>query len=199
MIIGVDFDNTIVCYDKVFHSIAVKNGVIPKNVPPVKDEVRNYLRKHGKEEAWIELQGIAYGPSTLDAIPFDGVIDFFMNCKKKKIKAYIISHKTLHPFRGSKYNLHEYAQKWLEENGFYNPKKIGLSKNHVFFELNKEDKIKRIVKQRCTHFIDDLPEFFAEEKFPSNVVRILFDPNGKCKDISFECIASWHEMVKKIK
>jgi len=202
-IIGVDFDNTIVCYDKVFHSIAVKKGCIPINVPQAKEEVRNYLREHGKEEMWVELQGMAYGPEILNAKPFDGVMDFFMDCKKHKIIVYIISHKTLYPFLGLKHSLHEYAQLWLERQGFYNSKKIGLTKDEVFFELTKEEKLKRIIKQGCTHFVDDLPEFLSEKGFPKQTSPILFDPNGKCKSPNkntnnFECVSSWNEMSKKI-
>lgn len=200
MIIGVDFDNTIVCYDEVFHGIAVKNGLIPKSVPAVKDEIRNYLRKHNNEEAWIELQGIVYGPCILNAKPFKGVLDFLKHCKQHKIKVYIISHKTLHPFLGLRHNLHDYAHKWLEKQGFHDSKKIGLPRKNVFFELTKEEKLNRVIKQRCTHYIDDLPEFLAEERFPPEIIRILFDPNGKYKKKNnFECIKSWYDMIKKIK
>lgn len=200
MIIGVDFDNTIVCYDSLFHKIALEKGLIPKHVPLIKDRVRDYLRKCGKEDAWTQLQGFVYGPGILDAPPFEGVLDFFMHCKQNKITVYIISHKTIYPFLGSKYNLHEFAHKWLEKQGFYDPERIGLPRNNVFFELTKEEKISRIVKQGCTHYIDDLPEFLTEQNFPPEVNRILFDPNEKCQNISnFECIASWHEFIKKIK
>jgi hypothetical protein len=166
------------------------------------------LREHGKEQIWIELQGMAYGPEILNAEPFDGVMDFFMDCKKHKIPFYIISHKTLYPFLGLKrlkHSLHEYAQLWLEKQGFYGTKKIGLAKEQVFFELTKEEKLKRIIKQECTHFVDDLPEFLSEKGFPKQTIPILFDPNGKCKNTvwknrnTFECISSWHEISKKIK
>lgn len=200
MIIGVDFDNTVVCYDNLFHKIGLKKGIVPAKVPPIKNEIRNYLRKHGKEDAWTELQGYVYGPGILDAKPFDGVVDFFVHCKKHKNKVYIISHKTLYPFLGSKYNLHKYAHKWLEQQGFYDSAKIGLAKKNVFFELTKEEKLKRIVKQKCTHYIDDLPEFLSEHKFPKGVNRILFDPNKKYHNkVDFECVVSWRELIKKIK
>ena len=200
MIIGIDFDNTIVCYDKIFYEIALDKGIIPANLPKVKEEVRNYLRKCGKENLWTELQGYVYGPSTLKAKPFAGVLDFFVHCKKQRSKVYIISHKTIHPFLGSKYNLHKYAHKWLEQNAFYNTKKTGLSKNDVFFELTKEEKLNRIIIQKCTHYIDDLPEFLGEESFPKGIKRILFDPNRKYKNKKeFDSISSWKEMAEKIK
>lgn len=200
MIIGTDFDNTIVCYDKLFYDIALKKKLIPKNLAPVKEEIRNYLRKAGKESSWTELQGYVYGPGTLGAKQFEGALEFFIKCKKAGNKAFVISHKTLHPYLGSKFKLHMYAHKWLQQNGFYDAKKTGLSKKNVFFELTKEEKIKRIVRQKCTHYIDDLPEFLSEKSFPSNVKRVLFDPNKKHNGkADFECIASWQEMIEKIK
>ena len=39
MIIGVDFDNTIVCYDKVFHVAAYEKGLIPADLPVSKGRV----------------------------------------------------------------------------------------------------------------------------------------------------------------
>lgn len=199
MIIGVDFDNTIVCYDKLFYEVALKKNLIPKNVPSIKEDIRNYLRRKNKERLWTELQGHVYGPYIFNAKPFRGVKNFFAYCKKNKILVYILSHKTLFPFLGLKHNLHEYAHQWLERQGFYDSK-IGLSKKNVFFELTKEGKLSRIKKQKCTHFIDDLPEFLLEEKFPSEVKKILFDPNGKYKHNSnFESVSSWTEMVRRIK
>jgi 5'(3')-deoxyribonucleotidase len=96
---------------------------------------------------------------------------------------------------GEKYDLHQAAQQWLEQQGFFDSAQIGLSSEHVFFELTKQEKLERIVKVGCTHFIDDLPEFLAEPGFPAGVERILFDPNknhstGHC----FHRITSWMEI-----
>lgn len=200
MIIGIDFDNTIVCYDTLFYKIALKKGIISKDTPPIKDEIRNYLRKSDKENIWTELQGYVYGPGIVNAKPFKGIFDFFRYCKQRNILVYIISHKTRYPFLGSKYELHKYAHQWLSKQGFYDSRKAGLSRNNVFFELTKEAKLHRIAQQNCTHYIDDLPEFLSEQNFPSGVIRILFDPNSKYKSINeFENATSWHEIIKKIK
>ena len=199
MIIGVDFDNTIVCYDKLFYKLAIKDGLIPKNLPPIKEKVRDHLRRKNKERLWTELQGLAYGRYIFNAKPFKGVKDFFIRCKKHKIRVYIISHKTIYPIIGLKYNLHEYADKWMEKQGFYDLK-TGVPRRNVFFELTKKEKLNRIKKQGCTHFVDDLPEFLLEKGFPSKVKRILFDPNGKFEHNSnFESVKSWAEMIRKIK
>jgi hypothetical protein len=199
MIIGIDFDNTIVCYDNSFMKIIEEDVDIPDDLAPVKDEVRNFLRKQGKENKWIEMQGFVYGPGILDAEPFPGVKNFLLHCKKNGIKACIISHKTLNPFMGKKYNLHEYAKKWLEKNGFYDKDGTGLAKNDVFFELTKEEKLNRIMEQKCTHYIDDLPEFLSEKKFPGKVKKILFDPNGRYRENKFEAVNSWKGMITRLK
>jgi len=199
MIIGVDFDNTIVCYDKLFHKLAFEKGLIPESLPKIKDEVRNYLREQGKEDAWTEMQGNVYGSEILGAQPFDGVLDFFRYCKEHNISVFIISHKTLHPVIGPKSNLHEAAQRWLEENSFFDPEGVDLSKENVFFELTKDDKLERIGKQNCTLYIDDLPEFLSEENFPVNVRKLLFDPNNKYNDEELESVTSWKELIDIIK
>ena len=41
--IGIDFDNTIVCYHKLFHRLAVERSLIPVSVAVSKCAVRDYL------------------------------------------------------------------------------------------------------------------------------------------------------------
>ena len=175
--VGIDFDNTIVCYDSLFHKVCLEKGLISKETSQSKSGVRNYLRSIGKEKAWTEIQGYVYGARMNEAEPFPGVIDFFKTCLSAGLEVCIISHKTRYPYVGRQYDLHQAAKGWLERNGFFNPDLIGLSHSQVFFELTKEEKLKRIGLQGCTLFIDDLPEFLADPNFPKNVQRILFDPN----------------------
>ena len=61
MRIGIDFDNTIVSYDALFHKVAREQGVVPPNTPANKLAVRDYLRQIGKEDLWTEMQGYVYG------------------------------------------------------------------------------------------------------------------------------------------
>jgi hypothetical protein len=200
MLVGVDFDNTIVCYDRVFHKIALEQGLIPADVPVSKGSVRDYLRQVGREEHWIELQGYVYGARMRDALSFPGVLEFFIYCKQRGITVYIISHKTRYPFRGPVYDLHRAAQEWLDIYGFYDPSRIGLSPQQVYFELTKEEKLERIAKVGCTHFVDDLPEFLAESSFPDGVERILFDPNDNCTEYHrFHRANSWRDIQEIIK
>jgi len=179
MLVGIDFDNTVVCYDFIFHQVAVEKRLIPSHVPVAKGSVRDHMRRRGFENAWIGLQGEVYGPRMKEATPFPGVIDFFAWGVKERIPLRIISHRTRHPFQGEPYDLHEAAYDWLEGHGFFDPVKIGLPRDAVNFMLAKQDKLRRIKEAGCTHFIDDLPEFLSEPEFPASAARILFDPNDQ--------------------
>lgn len=198
MRIGVDFDNTIVSYDGVFHKIAAENGLIPANIESSKDSVRNYMRNVGREDEWTKLQGHVYGARMDAAQPYPGVKEFFRRAVVAGIPIAIVSHKTRHPFLGEKHDLHLSALGWLEAQGFFDRADIGLDKSNVFFELTKEAKVARIGALERTVFIDDLPEFLDETAFPQGVERLLFDPKGENAHIThFTRINSWSEMMAR--
>jgi FMN phosphatase YigB (HAD superfamily) len=195
MRIGIDFDNTIVCYDALFHRVCRERELIPASVPINKSEVRNYLRRTGREDNWTEIQGYVYGLRMAEAQPYPGVREFFRRSRQADWLIYIISHKTKLPFRGEPHDLHQAAINWLCQQGFFDDGQIGLSRDRVFFELTKQAKLDRIVQTGCTHFIDDLPEFLAEPAFPAGVQRILFDPNdlySQARD--FPRVQTWAEI-----
>lgn len=176
-VIGVDFDNTIVCYDALFHKVCRERGLIPEDVPVNKSDVRNFLRRAGREDDWTEMQGYVYGARMSEAVPYPGVIEFFRSVRSRGNQLCIISHKTKTPFRGAAYDLHRAAFDWLEAKNFLSPTGAGLTLEDVHFEITKEAKIERIRSRGCQDFIDDLPEFLLEPGFPVATRRILFDPN----------------------
>ena len=199
MHIGVDFDNTIVCYDGLFHRVCRERGLIPADVPVSKSEVRNYLRRINREDDWTEMQGYVYGARMSEADPFPGVLDFFQTCRAKGINVTIISHKTRYPYLGEKYDLHQAALGWLELQGFFDPKRIGLPREKAFFELTKQAKLERIGACGCTQFIDDLPEFLMEPAFPAAAQRVLFDPNEHYPDApDYVRMKDWSAVTKAL-
>lgn len=192
--LGIDFDNTIVCYDRLFHRVATEAGLIPPDLPANKSDVRNHLRATGREPVWTEMQGTVYGARMAEADPYPGVHAFFRRCRTAGIPVFIISHKTRRPFLGEPHDLHAAAADWLERQGFHDPDGIGLPRDHVSFELTKADKLARAAACGCTHFIDDLPEILADPAFPAGVQGCLFDPNDLYRaETRFVRLLSWSE------
>ena len=199
MRIGVDFDNTIVCYDGVFHAAAVERGLIPTDLPVNKDSVRDYLRRWGREDDWTQLQGYVYGPRMREAEPFPGALEFLERCARVQVPVWIISHKTRYPCRGPEYDLHAAARDWLATHGLHDAATVALPPDHVCLELTKPDKLARIAAVGCTHFVDDLPEFLAEPAFPPGVRRLLFDPRGRHEGgTPFPRASTWEEIWELI-
>lgn len=186
--IGIDFDNTIVCYDEVFSKISHERKLLPAG-PVTKGRLRDYLRQQDREDEWTALQGEVYGPAIVHAKAFPGALEFVARCRELGVSVAIISHKTLHPFLGPKHDLHAAARGWLKANG--------LAGVETFLELTKQDKLKRIAAFGCTHFIDDLPEFLGEASFPPGVERILFAP-GAPADPAFKTAGSWEDIGRWI-
>ncbi len=192
MRIGLDFDNTIACYDRLFHRLAAERGLLLAPVAQNKTAVRDYLRATGREPDWTEMQGVGYGPRIADAEPFPGVKDFLAKCLAAGVEVRIVSHKTKHPFLGPKYDLHEAAHAFLTAHGFYDTAVTGLSAASVNLALTKQAKIDRIAELGCDVFVDDLPEFLAEPSFPTKPRKILFDPGDICADdASYTRVRSW--------
>jgi hypothetical protein len=192
MLIGVDFDNTLVCYDRLFHRLALERGLIPPQLPAVKDVVRDFLRQAGREEAWTELQGHAYGARIGDAVLFPGAREFLLEARRRRVPLCVISHKTRLPVRGPQVDLHQAARTWCVRQRFFDPDGIGLTPRRLFFEETQGAKVRRIARERCTHFVDDLVEFLQHPEFPTGVERILFDPWARHGGaVPFACWPSW--------
>lgn len=193
-IIGIDFDNTIVCYDALFHTLAREQGLIDAGLPVSKGAVRDALRAQGREETWIAMQGEVYGGRILEADMFAGVKDFFISCRAQGYALYIVSHKTRHPFRGPQYDLHQAALDWLRHKAFIDAAEALLPAEHVHLELSKADKHARIAALGCAYFIDDLPEFLLDAGFPASSERLLFDPAGSYTGHDLTRYSSWQAL-----
>lgn len=194
MLVGLDFDNTIVCYDRLFHQLAVERSLIPFTLPATKQAVRDHLRQRGLEDVWTELQGIAYGPRMVDAELFPGFREFLRCCKRSGREVVIVSHKTRWPFRGEAHDLHAAAHAFLRTSGLYDTARMGLSPNRVFLELTLADKLRRVGTLGCSLFIDDLPEVLAEPTFPDEVEKVLIDfADVHPPSTAYKRLTSWDE------
>src|SRR6476469_5200990 len=94
-IIGIDLDNTLVCYDELFHSVACQEGLIEAAAPRSKEHIRDSIRLLPQgENKWTRLQAIVYGVQMSGAIAFAGCEDFLRHCSERGTRAVIVSHKT---------------------------------------------------------------------------------------------------------
>ena len=200
MIIGLDFDNTIVSYDSLFHKVSVEQNLINESFEINKIKIRDYLRSVNKEDIWTEMQGYVYGKRMEEAEPFPYIKDFFLKVIDLGHKIFIISHKTKYPFLGEKYDLHEAAKNWIKKNLV----KDGISEftiQNCYFEPTKDDKVKKIKEMNCDFYVDDLPEILENKYFPDNCNKILFDPENNYEENSYKNITikkSWDQIINEI-
>lgn len=174
MIIGIDFDNTIVCYDSVFLKIANDRGIdIPRGSDP-KRALRNALQSLPEGEwQWSLVQGEVYGPGIMDAIPYDGLRRALEMLNESGHTLCVVSHKTAFPNAGEAHPLQTWALRWIERHlsDILEPGNIHLCHSKI-------EKIATISRLRCDCFIDDLEEILSDEQFPQNTRPILFKPGA---------------------
>ena len=196
-LLGLDFDNTLVKYDRLFYALAIERELIDKNMPENKIAIRDFLRREGKEEQFTLLQAEVYGKRILEAEAAVGMLENLKKISDNGISMVLISHKTKTPYKGPKYDLHQAAWNWLEKNNFFDPSGLNWSKEQVFFEETKYNKIERIIEQKCTHYIDDLEEIL--EMIPNKVKKIKYGTVSKeGKNGNIIEMMDWREVTQLI-
>ena len=198
MRIGLDFDNTLACYDHIFRNKAKEKGIVSKFWSGNKIDIRKKLRSQNKGEIkWQKLQGEVYGPSMSQATLFPEVANFLMFCKKKGHKVFIVSHKTeFANYDSTKTPLQKVALDWMKSKGFFKKNLFNLSRKNIFFAESRKDKIKKIISLKLDIFIDDLEEVFNEKKFPS-IKKILFTKYS-IKNSKFSYHNNWTDITKDV-
>jgi hypothetical protein len=174
--VGLDFDNTIICYDEVFLSAARARRLVPAGFAADKQAIREAVRrKRDGELAWQRLQSYAYAQGIGRALLHEGVDHFLRRCRSEGVRVSIVSHKTeFGHFNSEGPNLREAASSWMHAAGFFSQDGLGLRHEDVFWESTRAEKLERIASLRCTHFVDDLVEVLTDPAFPEGVVRLLF-------------------------
>jgi hypothetical protein len=193
MIIGVDLDNTVICYDSLFHRLGREMGGLPPAVAAEKTAIRDWFRAQDREAIWTEMQALAYGDRLPEATAFPDAVVTLLEWVAAGHEVAIISHKTRTPYRGAPCDLHGAARRWLLENG--------LAAIPAFLEETREGKMRRIGVMGCALFVDDLPEFLGDPSFPSGVERLLFDPNRNWTPPSgsaLHAVSSWQAIARHV-
>jgi len=178
IIVGIDFDNTIVGYDELLWSVARERGLISDSTGATKREIRDRIRllPDGEIE-WQKCQAVLYGSRIAEARLIEGVGAFLKICRGREIPVHIVSHKTeFSRFDSSGTNLRTAALEWMAAKRFFAPDGLRFTERDVHFAATRDGKIERIRELGCTHFIDDLEETFLEPGFPEATVRLLYEP-----------------------
>lgn len=202
MRLGVDFDNTIAGYDEVFVAVARDDGLIDSPRSGLsKREVRDLVKARPDGETdWIRLQSRVYGRLMHTASVITGFEAFLRRCGQFRVPVYIVSHKTeygrLDP---DQINLRHAAVQWMKTKDFFNPAGLGLLRQNVYFEETRGEKIERIAKLGCTHFVDDLEEVLSEPGFPERTERFLLAGNvNELPRGPFRAFRTWREIEEAI-
>ena len=192
--IGIDFDNTIVFYDNLFHKIALEKKLLSVDFPKSKILIRNFLRKNNKDELFTMIQAEVYGKRILEASPAPNVNLVIKQVINLVWDVFIISHKSLYPYKGPKYDLHKSAMLWLDKNKFFEDDNVGISRDKVYFNVTKEEKINKIDTLGCDYFIDDLPEILS--LINKNTIKILYNPENNYKYDEYIILNKWKNLIK---
>jgi hypothetical protein len=195
MLIGIDFDNTLVDYSKSIEFLALRHLSLPESLPLTKLSIRDYLRSQDREDEWTLFQGTLYGPGIINAQPFAGCIDALKLLTRKGHDIVIVSHKTKYPYMGQPYDLHHSAKEWLNTHltslDLFKTKDIN---SHAFFLESKNEKIQAIADLKCDYFIDDLPEILMDINFPKSTQPILFSPSANTNQ-HLPIISNWCDII----
>ncbi len=194
MRIGLDFDNTIAGYDRVFRAAAAGFPGAARAV--TKKQVRDLVRLSIEGDvAWQRLQAEVYGKRMPEAELVDGVGDFLRHCRERGWEVVVVSHKTeTAPLDPERINLRHAAMAWMDAQGFFAADGFALKRKDVHFCATRAEKIARIGQLAPAAFVDDLEEVFAEPDFPVGVERYLYHPAKPLPSGAFLPFADWSSL-----
>jgi hypothetical protein len=196
--IGIDFDNTLIDYDRVFVAAARARELLGSGFVGNKQAVRDAVRLLPEGElAWQRLQGYVYGKGIGEAAMCEGVDAFLRRCGAAGHAVFIVSHKTEFGHHDpDRVNLREAALGWMEARGFFAPDIYAIPRENVFFETSRAQKLRRIAALDCGCFIDDLEEVLTDPDFPPGVKRVLFGTRDAAPHLAV--CPSWRQIAEAV-
>jgi hypothetical protein len=194
LLIGLDFDNTLVDYTGPFRREAAAVGLAAAGLD--KTGIRDALRARGPEGEilWQRLQARVYGPGLAQAPMMAGAGAFLARCAAEGVAVAVVSHKSRFAAQDpGGTDLRQAARAWLLHNC------PGIATDRVYFEGDRGSKLKRIAALGCSHFVDDLLEVLTDPAFPAGVVRLwLADPPGRNCPTGIAASGPWPELAQAI-
>jgi hypothetical protein len=195
--IGIDFDNTIANYDRLFSAVAKKLKINLDKYPLKKELIKKEIFKNKNGlRIWQKLQGKVYGEFISGAKIFEGVRKFIVHCNIKKYELFIVSHKTrFGHYDKKKFSLRDEALQWMQSQNIIGKNLDNIKKENIFFFSTRKKKIQFIKKLKLNFFIDDLSEVLLDKNFPKNTKKILLSENFHKNLI---CAQNWFHIDKII-
>tara|TARA_X000000950_G_scaffold289425_1_gene413265 strand:+ start:7708 stop:9231 length:1524 start_codon:yes stop_codon:yes gene_type:complete len=187
--LGIDLDNTIICYDDLLYKLAKKKFSkikINKN-KNTKKKIKTEIINNYNNREWTKLQGLIYGKELVKASLFK---DFYktVNYLKDHYEIFVVSHKTKYPAIGKKIDLRKASKKFLCKNKISYCKDELIKNKNIFFANSKKEKINIIRKKKLDIFIDDLNEILR--CLPKDVKKIHFSK----KKINYLNFHKWQQI-----
>ena len=139
MIVGIDFDNTIIDYDNLFIKAAINHGWLDDRLLTKKEVKQGLVDKYGEDSKWQILQAEVYGKCITDADLFTDCREFIKFLVSSGSTVYIVSHKTEFSNFDGKTRLIKPAIKWLVEKKLIGSQGL-LPVQQVSFHPTREEK-----------------------------------------------------------
>lgn len=173
-VIGIDFDNTLVCYNQPIRLKLQELGLDEKSDHSPKNELKQHLIEGGGNLAWTLFQGELYGREIEKAQPAEGATQAINTLLHSGYDVRIISHRSLFSALGPAYPLHQAAIRFLETRILPEIEPALRDRLSYRFCPSLEKKISEIRDANCHAFIDDLSSVLTHPNFPKNTHRIHY-------------------------
>ncbi|MBB6252262.1 hypothetical protein [Nitrospirillum iridis] len=198
--IGLDFDNTIICYDSVLANLGIEYGFLPSGFTEAKIAVRNAVRAlEDGERKWQRLQAAAYGQQIDRATPFPGFWDFLALCHERAMPLVVISHKTRYAAADpGGVDLRQAALGWMRHQGLFDNGRSPLTEDQVHFADSRTEKVGMVRRLGCRCFVDDLEEVFNDPDYPRDVPAVLFTGGAPAPAGPWRGVGHWREVADAV-
>lgn len=190
MLVGVDFDNTLVDYTKAIKIGSKSVFGITSGENETKLSIKAKIRSEFGENAWTQFQGDLYTKYIYDAqIDQNAMLLIKDLLIDPNNSVEIVSHKTKYPIIGPKIDMRVIAKDFLRKTSLA---LLGQDLDiPITFSDTLEDKIAYINERPFDVFVDDLQEVIEKLSTPN---KILFVPSSSDHNNFAFATNSWSEI-----
>jgi hypothetical protein len=196
--IGVDFDNTLISYDRLLRDLAARRGWVPRDFPASKDALRTALvRQDGHDQRWQRLQADAYGTHIRRARPSPGFAAWLRGALRAGHEVFVVSHKSATSHLDPSVRLRDAARTWLRAQGLLSDGRRGpprLRPENVVFTDTRDEKVAAIARLDLDAFVDDLLGVLEHPAFPAATQRLHFG-GGSTR---YGPAATWPDVARRL-